>query len=77
MKLLEAVKLPGLYRLWNSERKEVSEALFFGEISRSIGDNETDWNPNIFSWINEREFNFEDWQEVDVEILPTVITEQC
>ncbi|WP_342743114.1 hypothetical protein [Domibacillus mangrovi] len=53
MKLLAAVKVPGLYRLWNSKGKEVTGALFFDEISRSVVDDGNDWDPGIFSWFNE------------------------
>ncbi|MGG3452087.1 hypothetical protein ABER98_19945 [Domibacillus aminovorans] len=76
MKLLEAVKLPGLYRLWNNEEKEVTEALFFGEISKSIVDDGSDWDPGIFEWFHEGYINFADWQEMKVQILPMVINDQ-
>ncbi len=73
MKLLEAVKQPGLYRLWNSRGKEVTEALFFNEILKSIVDDGNDWDPGTFNWYLEDEINFADWQKIEVEVLPIVI----
>ncbi|WP_332455476.1 hypothetical protein [Domibacillus aminovorans] len=49
MILLEAVKFHGLFRLWNVEEKEVTEPLFFSEILKCFGDNDTDWNLGVLN----------------------------
>ncbi|WP_018392511.1 hypothetical protein [Bacillus sp. 37MA] len=69
MILLEAAKHRGLFRLWNVTGKEVTEALFYSEILKCIVDDGDDWDPSSFDWINEREINFEDWQEIGLEDL--------
>ncbi|MGG3452277.1 hypothetical protein ABER98_20970 [Domibacillus aminovorans] len=74
--LLEAVKFHGLFRLWNVQEKEVTEPLFFSEILKCIGDNDNDWNLGVFNWFHEDEINFEDWQELTVDVLPIVMNEQ-
>ncbi|OAH57993.1 MULTISPECIES: hypothetical protein [Bacillaceae] len=75
MKLLEAVKFHGLFRLWNVDGEEVTEALFFSEILKSIVDNGNDWDPGVFDWSHEEEIDFADWQEIEVEVLPMVMIE--
>ncbi len=53
----------------------MTEALFFGEISKSIVDDGSDWDPGIFEWFHEGYINFADWQEMKVQILPMVIND--
>lgn len=64
MKVLESVKQPGLYRLWYNRGKEVTEAVTYDGILKSIVDDE-DWDPGIFKWISEQEINLEDWKEIE------------
>ncbi|OKL35487.1 hypothetical protein [Domibacillus mangrovi] len=76
MKLLKAVKFHGLFRLWNVQEKKVTDALFFSELLRCIGNEEKDWDPGVFEWYHQEDINFADWQEMKIHFLPFVINDQ-
>lgn len=64
VKVLESVNQPGLYRLWHSRGKEVTNELTYDEILKSIvGDD--DWDPGVFKWACESEIDFAEWREID------------
>lgn len=65
MKVLKSAHDPDLYCLWNNIGKEVTEAVAYDRIMKSIVD-EDDWDPGIFKWVSDNNFNFEEWQEIVV-----------
>lgn len=65
MKVLKSANDPDLYCLWNNIGKEVTEAVAYDRIMKSIVD-EDDWDPGIFKWVSDNNFNFEEWQEIVV-----------
>lgn len=73
MKILRSKNSPSLYCLWNNIEKEVTEAVIYEEIMKSIIVDEDDWDRGIFKWTNESDFNFEGWQETI--ILPITCIE--
>ncbi|WP_050182839.1 hypothetical protein [Domibacillus robiginosus] len=73
MKVLRSTNAPDLYCLWNNIGKEVTQAVTYEEMMRSIIVDEDDWDPGIFKWSNESDFNFEGWQETI--ILPISLIE--
>lgn len=73
MKVLRSVKSPGQYCLWNNIGKEVTEAVAYEEIMKSIIVDEDDWDPGLFKWSSESDFNFDGWQETI--ILPINLIE--
>lgn len=73
MKVLRFTNSPSLYCLWNNIGKEVTEAVTYDKIMKSIIADEDDWDPGLFKWISERNFNFDGWQETV--ILPINLIE--